>query len=102
MTKKRQRFPIYNRYLKIKTSKPITVIMGAVMPFLQATIGSMLQLFVTANDIKGTSIVAFFYWTMFAVNGKRVALGGWKAISLFIIFATLGTLFGMHISSQIM
>ena len=62
----------------------------------------MLQIYVTANDFKATSIVAFFYWTMFAVNGKRVALGGWKAITLFIIFATFGTLFGMYISEIIM
>ena len=79
----------------------MTLIMGALMPFLQATVGAMLQIYVSANNIQATAITSLFYWTMFAINGKRVALGGWKAITLFIIFATIGTVFGMYLSGLI-
>lgn len=92
---KKKKFPIYRRYLKVRFEKPMTLVGAALMPYLQAMIGSMLQIYITDNNLPYTFIGGLFYWSMFALNGKRIALGGWKAITLFILFATFGTLTGV-------
>ena len=94
----KKKFPIYTKYLKVKSKKPLTYIMAAVTPFSQATLGSMVQIFIMEKDMTYIALGSTFYWLMFALNGKRIALGGWKAIILFIIFATLGTLFGVQLT----
>ena len=90
----KNRFPIYNRYLKIKQRNKISIFMASFMPFLQAFLGSVLQVVIINNQILSISLVSMVYWSMFALNGKRIALGGWKAITAFILFATIGTVTG--------
>lgn len=95
-----KRFPIYNRYLKIRYNQPITVVMACLMPFLQAFLGAVLQVTIINNNMGALSLSAMFYWSMFALNGKRIALGKWKAIVTFIIFASLGTLVGVYMTNN--
>lgn len=97
----RKKFPIYNRYLRIKNSKPLSIVLAFIMSFLQAMLGAMLQIWIIEYDYGMITLGSMTYWIMFALNGKRVALGGWKAISSFIIAATAGTVFGVYLLSII-
>lgn len=95
---KKLRFPIYYKYLRINTKKPLSIFLACLTPFLQAMMGSVLQIYVIEKHPEATATSALIYWTMFALNGKRVALGNWSAITIFIIFAALGTTVGIYVS----
>lgn len=72
----------------------MTLVWACLTPFLQAFLGTVLQVVIINESIVGLGASAIFYWSMFAMNSKRVALGKWKAIVSFIIFATFGTISG--------
>lgn len=69
------------------------------MPFLQSFLGAILQVLIIKNNISLIGFGAFFYWSLFALNGKRIALGQWKAILTFITFATIGTMVGVWVTN---
>jgi hypothetical protein len=94
-------FPIYEKYLRIKWEKPVSVFLGCIMPFLQAMLGSVLVIYLSTNNPIGVSVIGLFYWSMVAFNSKRIALGGWMPLTLFIIFATIGSVFGIYVSEWI-
>lgn len=89
-----KKFPIYSKYLKIRFSNPISIFLAFFTPFSQATLGSLITVYIANNQPMLMGISSLFYWLMYALNAKRVALGKWKAILSFTIFATLGTIFG--------
>jgi hypothetical protein len=71
------------------------------MPYLQATLGSMIQVYIIKDNPVAVGTAALMYWSMFAMNGKRVALGKWEAMVSFIIFATLGTITGVYLGKNL-
>lgn len=94
---KDSKFPIYAKYLRIKYSNPISVILAIITPFLQAALGTVLTVFIANNSPLQLGMASSFYWLTVGLNAKRVALGKWKALITFIIFATLGTVVGYYI-----
>ena len=96
-----KKFPIYSKYLKIKFYNPIAIFLAVLTPFSQATLGSLITVYISSHQPLMIGISSMLYWFMYAANAKRVALGGWKAILSFIIFATMGTVFGYYLGISI-
>lgn len=94
-----RRSRIFTNRLKIKFSKPYTILLAALFPFLQAFLAAVITIFTSPSDNSVKTNVSLFgvsmlYYLAFVMNSKRAAKGTWLGILLLIFFGGLGIVCG--------
>lgn len=90
---------LFSQWLRVTFEKPYTLLLAAILPFLQAFLASIMMIWTNkpVGDFSSNLIlfgIAALYYFSFSMNAKRAAKGSWIGLIFLILFGALGILSG--------
>lgn len=94
-----RRTTIFTTWLRVTFEKPYTLLLAAILPFLQAFLASIMMIWTNKPVTDLSSNIYLFgaaalYYFSFSMNAKRAAKGSWIGLIFLILFGALGILSG--------